>query len=225
MNIANAIRPHFAPRSNDGELLLARYAGSQDLDERELLLQRIVIEYISLADALARRYAYRGIELDDLRQVARLALIKAVHRYQPADNGFVAYAMPTINGELKRHFRDVGWVVRPPRALQDDPAVLRGFRPISLGAERPGAGGALGDAMTSLDQQLERLPLLLSLEAALTSLDARQRAVLYWRFVEERSQAEIGERLGVSQVQVSRILLRVLSGLRAQLEGADLLSA
>lgn len=73
-----------------------------------------------LARALARRYAGRGLDREDLEQVAFLALLKAVHRFDlEQETEFGAYATPTITGELRRHFRDHGWLVRPPRELQE----------------------------------------------------------------------------------------------------------
>ena len=68
---------------------------------------------------MARRYANKGIDSDDLVQVAGAALVGAVHRYRPGSPNFVAFAILSIKGELKRHFRDFGWTVRPPRRLQE----------------------------------------------------------------------------------------------------------
>ena len=78
------------------------------------------MQMLPLADGLAMRYSGRGVETDDLLQVARTALVKAVNRYRPgAGPGFAAFAHPTISGELKRWFRDHGWAVRPPRRIQE----------------------------------------------------------------------------------------------------------
>ncbi|WP_168207568.1 sigma-70 family RNA polymerase sigma factor [Microlunatus elymi] len=74
---------------------------------------------LPIADSLARRYRSRGEDLDDLIQVARMGLMQAVHRYQPDNGAFLPFAVPTITGELKRHFRDHCWTVRPPRRLQE----------------------------------------------------------------------------------------------------------
>lgn len=81
---------------------------------------KIVDQYLAYADSVAARYLARGIELDDLTQVARLGLCQAVRRFRP-DKGvpFLAFAAPTIHGEIKRYFRDHGWAVRPPRRLQE----------------------------------------------------------------------------------------------------------
>ncbi|MDQ6938344.1 MAG: hypothetical protein M3140_11665 [Actinomycetota bacterium] len=91
------------------------------------LREQLVLTNLGLADSVARRYTGRGIERDDLIQVARLGLAKAAWRYEAALGvPFAGFAVPTILGELKRHFRDAGWMVRPPRALQDLGAALRG---------------------------------------------------------------------------------------------------
>ena len=84
----------------------------------------VVLAAIDLADSIAARYRGRGIDLEDLRQVARLALVRAVARYRPAQGSFTAFAVPTLVGEVKRHFRDHGWVVRPPRSLQERRAAV-----------------------------------------------------------------------------------------------------
>jgi RNA polymerase sigma-B factor len=79
----------------------------------------IVVAYLPLARAIANRYRHRGLEFDDLEQVARLGLIKAVERWQPERGHFVGYAIPTIDGELKRYFRDSGATIRIPRVLYE----------------------------------------------------------------------------------------------------------
>jgi RNA polymerase sigma-B factor len=87
--------------------------------ERQALRNRILELHLDLCDALAAHYAGKGIERDDLVQVARLGLVHAINRYHPERGSFVGFAIPTINGELKRYFRDHGWAVRPPRRLQE----------------------------------------------------------------------------------------------------------
>ncbi len=77
-----------------------------------------VLDHLDLCEALARRYANRGIDLDDLIQVARVGLVCAVQRFRPEAGAFVPFAVATITGEIKRHFR-AGWMVRPPRRLQE----------------------------------------------------------------------------------------------------------
>ena len=87
---------------------------------REETLQRIVVLHVPTARSIARRYRDRGIELEDLEQTACIALLQAVRSFNPAlGHGFLAYAVPTIRGALRRHFRDQGWMVRPPRTVQE----------------------------------------------------------------------------------------------------------
>lgn len=97
-------------------LLFRRYAETRDLAQRDAL----VAAHMGLAEHLARRLANRGEPVDDLIQVASLALLKAVERFDPARGlEFSTFATPTIVGELKRHFRDKGWAVRVPRRIQE----------------------------------------------------------------------------------------------------------
>ena len=102
--------------TNDDKLLLRRYHEQGDLQAREELIER----YMSLVRSLARRYSYRGEQLDDLVQIGAIGLIKAIDRFD-LDRGveLTTYATPNIIGEIKRHFRDKGWSVRVPRGLQE----------------------------------------------------------------------------------------------------------
>ena len=215
----------------------------------------VVLLNLGLADGIASRYLGRGIERDDLVQVARLGLIKAVRRYRPAlGQSFAGFAAPTISGEIKRHFRDTGWMVRPPRRLQELGARLRdaekdleqqlhrkptpleiaralgveevqvraareassSFHAVSLDApvtteHRPDlAVDASEDPFAALDEAEW-------LGAALADLSDRERVVLRLRFVESLTQSEIAQEIGVSQMQVSRILRATLTRLRSRL--------
>ena len=87
--------------------------------ERTRLRDQAVTGYLWLADALAQRFRGRGEEYDDLVQIARSGLVEAAHRYDTRLGSFPAFAAPTITGVLKRHFRDHGWLVRPPRPTQE----------------------------------------------------------------------------------------------------------
>ncbi|MFI1358591.1 RNA polymerase sigma factor SigF [Streptomyces sp. NPDC020898] len=88
--------------------------------QRDTLREKIVEEWLPMADRLAGRFRSRGESLDDLRQVAALGLVKAVDRYDPAlGNAFESYAVPTVTGEIKRHFRDHMWTLHVPRRVQD----------------------------------------------------------------------------------------------------------
>lgn len=108
-------------RRNDRTVELLRRAGDESVprSERQQCIDLAVELNLPIAEALARRYRSRGEDLDDLIQVARLGLIQAVHRFSPEMGNFAAFAVPTITGEIKRHFRDHFWSTpRPPRRLQ-----------------------------------------------------------------------------------------------------------
>ena len=112
-------RPSFAERDAETTELFSRLTGASE-HEANRLVEQIAVLYLDLCSRMAARYDGRGIEHDDLVQVARLALVKAIRGYQPDHApSFAAYAVPTISGELKRWFRDRGWAVRPPRRLQE----------------------------------------------------------------------------------------------------------
>jgi RNA polymerase sigma-B factor len=117
---------HNSKRNGDDEYrefapLFGQMAGLEDNDfHREELRDRIITGYLPLADHIARRYASRGIGKDDLVQVATVGLIHAIDRFDP-ERGieFLSYAVPTVMGEVRRHFRDTAWPVRLPRRLQE----------------------------------------------------------------------------------------------------------
>lgn len=246
-----------AARRDKTEELLLNLAATRSTTERNALIDELVELNIDLSDSIAHQYANRGIERDDLVQVARMGLLLAVTRYRPGSGpSFVAYAVPTIRGELKRYFRDHGWTVRPPRRIQElrgrlrvrrehleqslgrsastheladdlgvDPRELEecatagsNFRPVSLEATLADGDSTLGARLGDVDADLERIPELLGLRAELARLGSRERRILAWRFEEGCTQSEIGQRLGVSQMQVSRIISSVLARLRDALE-------
>ncbi|MGC5615153.1 sigma-70 family RNA polymerase sigma factor [Georgenia sp. Z1491] len=210
-------------------------------------------EHLGLARALARRFRGRGSEVEDLEQVAYLGLVKAARGHDPTRGALAPYATATILGELKRHFRDGGWMVRPPRAVQElqleirrlaDEHVQRDGSPPSdadvaheLGrdlADIREARAAVGcytpesiDARVGPDERplAERLPAdddgtferiddLASLRPLRRLLRGADRALLHMRFVEDRTQQDIADELGISQMQVSRRLGRVIATLQ-----------
>jgi RNA polymerase sigma-B factor len=119
----SGVQPGAAPTARDRQTraaedkrLLERYHHGGDPAAREALVER----FLPLARQLARRYQRAGEPLDDLIQVASLGLLKAIERFDPGrETAFSSFAVPTILGELKRHFRDKGWSVRVPRDLQE----------------------------------------------------------------------------------------------------------
>lgn len=249
--------PTFSERDAETAALFERLAAARSEREAERVACEIVHLYLDLCTAMAHRYAGRGVEHDDLVQVARLALVKALHRYQPGHGpSFAAYAVPTISGELKRWFRDRGWVVRPPRRLQELRAdvsaererleqelgstptdadvaaslgasvcdvrevavAVSGFHPLSLdGLAGDDERSGMEHLLAVTDEDLDRAEDRVCLSEALGRLPDAERQLLVLRFVEGRTQREIGELLGVSQMQVSRSLRRITARLRAEL--------
>ena len=113
-------QPRSPERARCTSELLAAAAGTDDQARKQALWDEAVTINLRVARALARRYAGRGIDPDDLEQVACEGLVKAVRRFDPAqDNEFLSFAVPTIRGEVQRHFRDLGWMVRPTRRVQE----------------------------------------------------------------------------------------------------------
>lgn len=217
--------------------------------------EAIVIRCLPLAGHIARRFNDRGIEHDDLVQVARVGLLAAVDRFNP-DNGadFLSFAVPTIMGEIRRHFRDRGWAMRVPRRLKEMSVAVSSaiptmtqqlghaptaselaaeldvareeivqtlvardcYRTKSLDAPltRDCETHTLGATVGAAEPDYELVVNRETLRALILRLDDRQRAVLRMRFFESMTQSQIAERLGVSQMHVSRILARTLAGLR-----------
>lgn len=236
--------------------LLAAASTESDPHTVESLRAETVLLNRSLAVSLARRYRGRGIDDDDLEQVAMLGLCKAVrgYRHQP-DKSFAGYAVPTIRGELKRHFRDSGWLVRPTRSLQELAQAIRGilpgltqelrreptidelaerlnasrrevaeariadgsFRGASLDAPFPGSTTPLGDTLADSSDAYGRTDSILSLRPAISRLSPREQSILKLRFVDCLTQEQIGSLIGVSQMQVSRLLTAIISKLRGSL--------
>ncbi len=208
-----------------------------------------------LARRLASRYRYSGESLDDLVQVACLGLIKAIDRYDPTAGPFARFAVPTITGELKRHFRDKGWSMRVPRDLQEraigvgdaidhlstelgrsptprDVAKFTGltledvleaidaasaYSPMSLDSPQPGGGDeddhALVHSIGGDDPNFELAEWRPTVGTAVRALPERERQILGLRFSHDLTQTEIAERIGVSQMHVSRLLRRSLDQL------------
>lgn len=241
--------------------LLADACAEPDAAEAARLREQVILDNQSLAVALAKRFENRGVELDDLVQVAMLGLVQAVRRYRPDRGpGFTAFAVPTISGELKRYFRDHGWAVRPPRGLQelhhqvretttslqqemqreptlDEVAEASGLgvddvRAAQAAGERYRASSldapvgdpdspSLGDSLPTGDNDpYDKTVTLISLRAAMEELDGRERRILDLRFGANLTQRQIGKRVGVSQMQVSRILGSISKKLRSRVEGA-----
>ena len=139
----------FHERHAPTESILARLAHCSSVRERRALQHEVVLRNLGLADSIAARYAGRGIDWDDLVQVGRVGLLKAVVGYDASKGaGFPAYATPTIAGEIKRYFRDYGWMVRPPRRLQELHTELSSLEPdLQQRLHRAPSAGELAGAL------------------------------------------------------------------------------
>ncbi|TXS44430.1 SigB/SigF/SigG family RNA polymerase sigma factor [Streptomyces sp. t39] len=112
-------RKHSHSDAPDTSAAFRRMAELDDGPERQELRQDIVAAWLPMADRIAARFRNRGESLEDLRQVAALGLVKAVDRYDPERGAFESFAVPTVVGEVKRHFRDHMWALHVPRRVQD----------------------------------------------------------------------------------------------------------
>ena len=222
--------------------------------ERRRLMDAVIEMHLDYAHAQAARYRSRGVALDDLRQVAALALTKATRGYDVSTgNDFMSYAAPTIRGELRKYFRDHGWMIRPTRRIQELQAristakadlafelgasprptqiaerlgvpvesVLEAlasdgcFVPASLDLPVRSDGPAtLADLLPGTDDEHQAAEARLMLDPAMGTLSERDRLILRLRFFEGLTQHEVAARIGVTQMQVSRLLTRILAELR-----------
>src|SRR6201994_3862757 len=240
------------PGGHDDAALFERQQAG-DPTAREDLVRR----FMPLARSLARRYDRSSEPFEDLLQVASLGLLKALDRFDPEmGHPFASFAVPTILGEMRRHFRDAGWSVHVPRGSQERalkvrdaqerlantrgraPTVnelaeylelstedvidalqaIQAYESLSLDAPRPGAtdeATSYGDAMGEEDVRYELVELDATVSAVLGRIPQREREILRMRFVEDLTQTEIATRIGISQMQVSRLLRRSLDQLRA----------
>jgi len=193
--------PHQPGRSSDTLEQLLSEAAEADEPARTRLLNEVAEQFMPVAESLALRYAGRGIPQEDLSQVAALALVKATRGYRPEKAGrFAAYAVPTITGELRRHFRDHGWDVRPTRRLQE----LRiQFRKASAElTSRRGSSPSVDDITGHLgaNRQEVREMLLAGEGYSSLSLDAP---------LDETHQALLSNTLGVEDAGLAEVVDRL----------------
>jgi RNA polymerase sigma-B factor len=225
---------------------------------RALLREQLVAAHLPLAHNIARRFSHRGEPQDDLDQVATVGLIHAVDRFEPGrGSDFLSFAIPTITGEVRRHFRDHAWAVRVPRRLKDlhvaigsamselsqehgraptaselaehlklpREQILEGleaagaYRSSSLDSllDTSSSGGTLENIVGEADAELDRVEFRTALAPLLEKLPERERTILKLRFFAGMTQSQIAERIGLSQMHVSRLLSRTLARLRQEL--------
>jgi RNA polymerase sigma-B factor len=242
------------PLAHDDDALLASFAETRDKRLRALLAER----YLPLARSIARRYARGSEPLEDLVQVASLGLLKALDRFDPARGvAFSSFAVPTIAGEVRRHFRDRCWAVRPPRDLQEralavdkaaeeltnrlgrsptvrqigqaleleDEAVLEAMQAsraasttslsTSRGSDDEG-DSTLEATIGAAEDGFERAEQRAMYQQLAQCLTDREREIVSLRFEHDMTQEAIGKKIGVSQMQVSRVLRQALAKLAAE---------
>ncbi|MET9257486.1 SigB/SigF/SigG family RNA polymerase sigma factor [Streptomyces sp. NPDC048182] len=239
----------------DTMALFGRLAALEDGPERDALRDELVAAWLPMAHRIAGRFRDRGESIEDLRQVAALGLVKAVDRFDPERGAFESYAVPTITGEVKRHFRDRMWALRVPRRVQElrnkvrvarreltqspgspEPTVadlaahtgltedevgagmeaLESFSTLSLDAELSAGddGYSLADTLGAADGSYDVVIDRESAKEGLRRLPERERAILYMRFFEDMTQSRIADRLGISQMHVSRLISRSCARVR-----------
>jgi RNA polymerase sigma-B factor len=239
-------------REEDRELL-RRYHETGDTTAREELIQR----HLPLVRSLARRYAGRGEALEDIEQVGAIGLIKAIDRFElERDVSLATYATPNVVGEIKRHFRDKGWAIRVPRALQElnasmsgaierltgrlgrSPSIAEIAEELRTTPEEVLEAMEVGSAYSTVslssgpsgdeeldpletiggeDAEFERSEDRAALEPALERLAPREREILRMRFEEGLPQTQIAQRVGLSQMHVSRLIRKSLAVMREEL--------
>lgn len=196
-----------------------------------------------LVEALAHRHDRRGAEHDDLVQAGSIGLLNAIDRYDPAlGEEFVAFAVPTVAGEMKRHLRDRASTVRLPRRLHevstrlpvareeltarlgraptaDEVAVELGVTHHDLAQVQTAVARPADAADEAGPSDIDNSDARVALSGAFQTLDDTDRRILYLRFVEERSRREVATQLGISQGALARRADAALAKLRSELEG------
>lgn len=239
--------------------ILALFRKYQETGRRSIRNQ-LIEHHRGLGLAIAADYTGRGVEDDDLRQIALLGILKAVERYDP-ERGipFSSFASRTVNGEIKRWFRDRTWTVRPPRSAQERHLEVRqvterlahelgraptvrelareigstedevleameaaaAYRAASLDAPRgsnvDGGTRTLGESLGGGETGFGRMEAKVVIGELLDRMPEREATILRLRFFEERTQSEIAEDIGISQMHVSRLLRKALLQLRERL--------
>ncbi|MFE0461588.1 SigB/SigF/SigG family RNA polymerase sigma factor [Kitasatospora sp. NPDC058965] len=239
-------------------VLLVRLAALEEGTREFSYVRATLVELnMSLVHYALRRFEHRAREnREDLVQVGAVGLIKAIDRFEP-ERGleFTTFAIPTVLGEIRRHFRDTTWAVHVPRRLQElrltlakaqdalsqrldraptvtelaehlslpEEEVLEGLAAanahtagsLDLPADTEGNGALpLAERLGGDDDRLDTVEALVSLKPLVAALPQRERMVLSMRFTEDLTQSQIGARLGLSQMHVSRLLSRTLAQLR-----------
>jgi RNA polymerase sigma-B factor len=252
--IVNSAPTHVAQIHTNDTAAMLEAASAASPDERARIEDEVVRRHLGLARHLAGRYAGRGVDRDDLVQVANFALVKAIRGFHHDRGEFVPFATVTILGEIKKHFRDHCWSVRPPRRIQQMQADItaaserrlqtdsrtplvaeiaeeidasesdvreamaaRGcFSPTSLDQPMREDGQPLGETLRWDEPTYAFIDDWVTVGPLCQDLSDDERELLRLRFVEDRTQQEIADIVGVSQMQVSRRLSKLLEQLRVR---------
>jgi RNA polymerase sigma-B factor len=255
--VNDAHRPDRDERAQAGEMLAQLHELPEDSAQRQRLRDQLVELHMPLVVYLARRFTGRNEPMNDLVQVGAIGLIKAIDRFDPSRGlEFSTYATPTILGEIKRHFRDTGWLIHVPRRAQEMQTTLNAARAdlsqelgraptVSELAERIGVDedtvlealdaaraysgvpldvlAAPGESVPEhpmlgqIDEGFEQVEQRALLREAIGKLPEAEREILLLRFIANKTQTEIAAIVGVSQMQVSRLVARGLKRLRETL--------
>jgi RNA polymerase sigma-B factor len=229
------------------------------------MLGELIEINMGVAHSVASRYRNRGVASEDLDQVAYAALVRAAHGFDPdAGHDFLSYAVPSMRGEVRRYFRDNGWMVRPPRRIQELQGRIAGaesrlatslgrpprtaelaaelgeetadveealaangcFTPTSLDQEARGVGATLiGGGLATEEAGFAAAEARVALRPALSKLGERERRIVTMRFFGQCTQQEIADDIGVTQMQVSRLLNSIFAKLRRDLVACSQSSA
>ena len=250
-------RPSRDERAHAGDLLVQLHELDEDSAKRRALRDQLVELHMPLVVYLARRFSGRNEPMNDLVQVGAIGLIKAIDRFDPSRQlEFSTYATPTILGEIKRHFRDTGWLIHVPRRAQELQTTLNAARADlsqelgraptvpelavridadqdtvleALDAARAYSGVPL-DVLAAPGESVPEHPMLgitdegfdqveqrAMLRDVIAKLPEAEREILLLRFIANKTQTEIAAIVGVSQMQVSRLVARGLKRLRESL--------
>lgn len=244
--------------STDTELF--RALANADAEAKERIQEILVRRYDGLVRWLAGRYAGRAVETNELCQVGYVGLVLAIQRFDPErGTDFAGFAKPTVQGEIRRYFRDKRRWIRLPRRLQETKAVLRdasetlthelgraptvveiaerlavspdlvleamtaddAFAPASLDAAVGSDGDdtfTIADMLGTEDRSIDVMVDCETVRPLIAALPVREQRILQLRFFADKTQAEIGKELGISQMHVSRLLSRTLASLRQQMQ-------
>jgi RNA polymerase sigma-B factor len=245
-----------ADRAEQTDQILAQLDDTPD-SRRQELIDRLIDVNMPVAESIAARYRRRGIPDEDLEQVAYLALVRVAQNYDHArGHDFLSYAVPSIRGEVRRYFRDQGWMVRPPRGIQEmqgriaaaeselssrlgHPPTAREiaqefaepvesveeamaangcFTPTSLDHVPGSDASSIGDQLGENDAGIDAAEARVVLRPVVHKLSDRERKILDMRFFAQCTQQEIADEIGVTQMQVSRLLNAMLRRMRTDLE-------